>query len=50
VAIEIVQAVEIVGSELIVRDLSARDLIVGEPVMGAAHPQLVVWAELIVSA
>jgi hypothetical protein len=50
VAIEIVQTMEIVGGELIVRDLGARDLIVGEPVMGAVHSQLVVRAQLIVSA
>ena len=46
-AVEVVQTMKIVRGELIVRDLSARDLIVGKPVMGA---QPVAWAELVVSA
>src|SRR5262249_23927774 len=37
VVIEVMQTVEIVRGELIVRDLSARDLIVSEAVMGAVH-------------
>jgi len=44
------QTMEIVRGELIVRDLSARELIVGKPVMAAVRRQPVSRTELVVSA